>query len=174
MFSSSTAPFFHYGQNLNFPDLDKGFTDHLAGVFYHTTKRDLDNDELWQAFDEMNKVPQMIRALIEKLALNPSLDIATAKDELLSDIGASHSYLASYHALTALQQHLLTHIATGQGELYSTATKEQLSEKLGVEIGTPAIQSAIRSLSNKGLLFKLDNGVYEIDDPFFKDWLLSQ
>lgn len=174
MFASSTAPFFHYGQNLTFPDLDKGFTDHLAGVFYHTTKRDLDNGELWQAFDEMNKSPQMIRALIEKLALNPSLDIATAKDELLSDTGASNDYLASYHALTALQQHLLTHIATGQGEPYSTATKEQLSEKLGVEIGTPAIQSAIRSLSNKGLLFKLDNGVYEIDDPFFKDWLLSR
>lgn len=174
MFSSSTAPFFHYGQNLTFPDLDKAFTDHLAGVFYHTTKRDLNNDELWQAFNDMNKSPQMARALIEKMALNPLLTLATAKQELLSDIGANDVYLSSYQSLTALQQHLLTHIATGQSEPYSTTTKEQLSELLGLSITTPAIQSAIRSLSNKGLLFRLDNGVYEIDDPFFKDWLLNQ
>lgn len=174
MFSSRTAPFFHFGQNLTFPDLDCSFTDHLASVFYQTTKRDLDNSELWQAFNEMNKSPQMVRALIEKMALNPLFDLATAKQELLSDTGVGDSYLANYQSLTALQQHLLMHIATGQGELYSAATKEQLSELLGLGVATPAIQSAIRSLSNKGLLFRLDSGIYEIDDPFFKDWLLNQ
>lgn len=174
MFSSSTAPFFHYGQNLNFPDLDKSFTDHLAGVLYQTTKRDLDNDELYHAFCEMNKSPQMARALIERMALNPSLDIATAKDELLSDLQSNHDYLLTYQELTALQQHLLRHIATGQGEMYSQATKEHLTRLLGVDISNANIQSSIRSLSKKGLLFRASNGVYEIDDPFFKDWLLSQ
>lgn len=173
MFSSSTAPFFHYGQNLTFPDLDKAFTDHLAGVFYHTTKRDLDNNELWSAFVAMNKSPQMARALIERMALNPMLDITTAKDELLDEIQVSQDYSVIYHDLTAIQQHLLTHIATGQGELYSQTTKDKLTEHLGVDIGNQHIQSAIRSLSKKGLLFKVGNGVYEIDDIFFKEWLLN-
>lgn len=174
MFSSSTAPFFHFGQNLNFPDLDKAFTDHLAGVFYQTTKRALNHDELWQAFNEMNKSPQLIRALIEKMALNPSLTITTAKDELLEDIQASFDYVLMYGELNALQQKLLHHIANGVGELYSQHTKTALSDELGTTITNANIQSSMRSLSNKGLLFRLDNGVYEIDDPFFKDWLLSR
>mgnify|MGYP002655568481 CR=1 FL=1 len=174
MFSSSTAPFFHYGQNLTFPDLDKAFTNHLAGVFYHTTKRDLDNDALWRAFVIMNKSPQMARALIERMALNPMLDITTAKDELLGDIQASQDYSIIYHDLTIIQQHLLTHIATGQGEPYSQNTKDKLTEHLGMDIGNQHIQSAMRSLSKKGLLFKVGNGAYEIDDIFFKEWLLNQ
>lgn len=173
MFSSSKAPFFHYGQNLNFPDLDKSFTDHLAGVFYHTTKRDLDNDELYTAFNELNKSPQMIRALIECMALNPSLDMTTAKNGLLDELQSTHEYLTLYRELTALQQRLLQQIAKEQGELYSTDNKEHLSTELGATISTANIQSAIRSLSKKGLIFKKDNGVYEIDDAFFKQWLLD-
>lgn len=30
MFSQASAPFFHFGQNLDFPDMDRGFTEHLA------------------------------------------------------------------------------------------------------------------------------------------------
>lgn len=173
MFSSSQAPFFHYGQNLVFPDLDKAFTDHLAGVFYRTTRRDLDNEALWQAFYQMNKSPQMARALIERMALDPSLDIATATNDLLQDTKTHQDYAPIYHDLTAIAQHLLTHIAKGQGEPYSRDTKEHLTQALGVEISNASIQSAIRSLSKKGLLYKVKNGVYEIEDAFFKDWLLS-
>lgn len=173
MFSSSQAPFFHYGQNLVFPDLDKAFTDHLAGVFYRTTKRQLDNDLLWQAFQQMNKSPQMARALIERMALNPSLDITTATDGLLDDIHSHQDYSLIYHDLPAIAQHLLTHIAKGQGEPYSKDTKEQLTQALGVEISNASIQSAMRSLSKKGLLYKVQNGIYEIEDAFFKDWLLG-
>lgn len=173
MFSSSKAPFFHYGQNLNFPDLGKAFTDHLAGVFYHTTKRDLDNDELYTAFDEMAKSPQMARALIERMALNPLLDISTAKAGLLDELQSTHEYLSLYHELTTLQQRLLQHIASEQGELYSTDNKERLSRELGAIISTANIQSAIRSLSKKGLIFKKIMAFMNIDDGFFKQWLLD-
>jgi hypothetical protein len=38
MFSVGSAPFFHYGQNLPFPNLTKAFTDHLPYVLYQKNK----------------------------------------------------------------------------------------------------------------------------------------
>lgn len=173
MFSSSQAPFFHYGQNVDFPDLPRAFTDHLANRFYDTTCREIDKDELWQAFTEMNKSPQMARAMIERMALNPSLDLDDAKQLLIDDITQFNEYLPTYRQLTALQQTILALIAQGENQLYSQTIKDRLGEKLGIAITTPAIQSAIRSLSKKGLIFKKDNGIYEIDDPFFNQWVLD-
>jgi predicted AAA+ superfamily ATPase len=46
MFSQAKAPFFHFGQNLIFPELERGFTDHLAQMFEKVTKRKLDHDKL--------------------------------------------------------------------------------------------------------------------------------
>lgn len=171
MFSSSKAPFFHYGQNLNFPDFDAGFTDHLATTLYYTTKRQIDAEQLYTAFVAMNHSPQMARALIERIALNPNLTLEQAQGELLDEIQGKQDYITTYQDLTALQQHLLAYIATGQGELYSKHTKEQLNQALGVNITNHAIQSALRSLSKKSLIFKQNNGIYEIDDAFFKQWL---
>lgn len=172
MFSSSKAPFFHYGQNLNFPDLSRGFTDHLADVFYQTTQRQLDTNSLWIAFVEMNQSPQMIRALIERMALNPAFSLEYAKDTLLDEMNEIRDFVAVYHDLSVLQQYLLQYIANGNLELYSQNTKLAIARALGVESLTNAnIQSAMRSLSKKGLIFKSDNGVYEIEDPFFKQWL---
>lgn len=80
MFSQASAPFFHFGQNLTFPPLDRRFTDHLVSAFSATTQRLLDRDELWNAFVDMGRVPQLARSLVERLALNPSLSIGDAKD----------------------------------------------------------------------------------------------
>ena len=33
MFSKSDAPFFHFGQNLPFPEFDQNFIEHLANIF---------------------------------------------------------------------------------------------------------------------------------------------
>lgn len=96
------------------------------------------------------------------------------KNELLDEHTQGNEYTSTYHELNALQQHLLTHIAHDGGELYSTATKDKLTAKMGIPATNAGIQSAMRTLSKKGLIFKMDNGVYEIEDGFFKDWLLNQ
>lgn len=174
MFSSSKAPFFHYGQNLNFPDLPRSFTDHLADAFYQTTRREIDKSALWQAFLTMNQSPQMARALIERMALNPTASLEYAQSTLMDEMAQTMELLPIYHSLGALSQQLLQHIAHGDGELYSQATKSKLADKVGMPPTNAAIQSAMRSLSKKGLIFKKDNGVYEIEDAFFASWLIEQ
>lgn len=46
MFSSKDAPFFHFGQNLSFPQFGPEFTEHLAKQYKIITKQKIDENFL--------------------------------------------------------------------------------------------------------------------------------
>jgi uncharacterized protein len=177
MFSQASAPFFHFGQNLPFPQLKRDFTDHLAAVFQHTTGRTLDPDALWRAFTEMGHVPQLARSLVERLALNPSLTIEAAKKALVQEVNYSRDYLSDWKRCSAVEQILLSMIAAFDGfEPYSVTTRETLAKSLGVsEVPVSTVQSALRNLARRLLIFKPEGrSNYEIEDPMFREWLLTE
>ncbi|MDO5542959.1 MAG: hypothetical protein Q4F77_06575 [Acinetobacter sp.] len=175
MFSVSSAPFFHYGQNLPFPDLGKAFTDHLADIFFQTTQRHLDKDILWNAFVDMQRSPQLARSLVERLALYPALNIESAKTQLIADTMGHRDFRGRWNDFKPLEQFILKAISSAQVELYSSQFRQQLAEAIGVEnISVSNVQSALRSLSKKQLIFKPENGTYEIEDALFKEWIMDE
>ena len=173
MFSQASAPFFHFGQNLPFPELGREFTDHLSAVFNTVSKRNLDNDLLWDNFLMMDKVPQLARSLVERLALNPSLTIIEAKNQLLADIVNDRAFVEIWENSSNLEHILLKEIAHGAEALFSEKQRIVFAKNLGVpELTVPAVQSAIRVLQRKNLIGKLpERSSYYIDDPNFKSWL---
>ncbi|MDP2227887.1 MAG: hypothetical protein Q8J78_10485 [Moraxellaceae bacterium] len=175
MFSQANAPFFHFGQNLPFPQLDRGFTDYLAVVFEHITKQKLDQEALWRAFVDMGHVPQLCRALVERMALNPSLSLEQAKQALMQEVHEGRDYAQDWERCSALERLLLLMIAAGGAELYGVSMREQLARQLGVpEVAVSSVQSALRSLSRRALVFRAEERrEYEIEDPVFREWLLT-
>jgi hypothetical protein len=178
MFSQASAPFFHFGQNLPFPQLDRAFTDHLAVVFNHATRRAIDPESLWQAFIDMGRVPQLARSLVERIALNPALSVEQARDGLVQEINHGRNYASDWERCSALDQMLLAMIATFAEHLepYSVATREVLAKHLGVpEVAVSAVQSSLRGLTRRSLVFKPEGrSNYEIEDPMFREWLLTE
>ncbi|MGQ1176679.1 hypothetical protein ACT4WA_00935 [Acinetobacter baumannii] len=175
MFSVSSAPFFHYGQNLPFPNLTKAFTDHLADVFNQTTGRSLNKEILWHAFLDMKQSPQLARSLVERLALNPMLAIDFAKEQLIADTMGHRDFSGLWGEFKLLEQLILKAIAESQVELYSSQFRQHLADSIGVDnIAVRFIQSALRSLSKKQIIFKPENGTYEIEDALFKEWIMDE
>ena len=178
MFSQANAPFFHFGQNLPFPQLNRDFTDHLTAVFQRTTTRTIDPDSLWQCFVDMGHVPQLARSLVERLALNPTLSVEAAKTALIEEINHNRDYLSDWSRCSALERILLSMIAasTGAFEPYGVSTREALAKSLGVpEVPVPTVQSALRSLTRRALIFKPEGrSSHEIEDPMFREWLLTE
>lgn len=173
MFSQASAPFFHFGQNLPFPELARDFTDHLTGVFNQVTGRKLDKEILWQTFKEMDNVPQLARSLVERLALNPNQTITETKAQLLADIFNDRAYIEMLENSSKLEQMLLKEIAGGEQSFFSEKQRGYFSKRLGVpELTVPSIQSALRVLQRKNLIGKLPERTgYFIDDPNLKSWL---
>ncbi|MDR1967865.1 MAG: ATP-binding protein [Burkholderiaceae bacterium] len=173
MFSQASAPFFHFGQNLPFPQMERAFTDHLATVFKRITRRPLDKDALWLAFVEMGHVPQLCRALVERMTLNQGLTLEKAQQALMQEVHQGRDYAQDWERCSALEHLLLLLIADGGVELYSASVREQLAHRLGVpDMAVSSVQSALRSLSRRGRVFKAEaSPEYEIEDPVFREWL---
>ncbi len=174
MFSQASAPFFHFGQNLPFPELGKEFTDHLANTFKEVTNRPLDTTTLWDAFQEMEKIPQLARSLVERLALNPNLDIQKAKNQLLEDVFNDRAFAETWASCSALEKLLLHDIAHNSNAFFSEDTRNRLAKELGLpEVSVSTVQSALRTLQRKMLIGRLpDVREHFIDDPSFKNWLM--
>jgi hypothetical protein len=51
-----------------------------------------------------------------------------------------------------------------------------LAQQLGVpDIAVSSVQSALRSLSRRGLIFKAEERrEYEIEDPVFREWVVME
>lgn len=176
MFSRADAPFFHFGQNLAFPEFGEEFTQHLCAVFKKVSGRTLDCYALWIQFVALQKVPQLIRSLVERLVLNPTLSLDEAKQQLLLDIADDREFITIWHDCSVLEQLLLKEIASGGVEFFSTSTHQYLAHILGVkEVALSSVQSALRVLQRKGVVGKREaRGKYFIDDPNFKSWLLQE
>lgn len=173
MFSSASAPFFHFSQNFDFPDLGRGFTDHLADAHQRVSSRTLDKEALWQAFVDMQRTPQFARLLVERLTLNPHADITSLKNQILEEVTTSRDFADLWDDLNAIERALLAALASGSPALYSQPFKNDLALQLGVDrITTPNIQSALRSLMNKGFIHQQGSGRYSIEEALFADWIL--
>jgi uncharacterized protein len=173
MFSQAKAPFFHFGQKLPFPELDRGFTDHLVSMFEKVTTRQLDSNALWSFFQETQKIPQLARSLVERLALHPSTTLETAQQELLAEIFAGRAFSELWERCSTLEKLLLHNISIGNNTLFARETRKQLAKQLGIqELPVSSVQSAIRVLQRKGFIGRPpENSGYFIDDPNFKNWL---
>jgi len=177
MFSQTKAPFFHFGQNLPFPELEQGFTDHLVEVFYSVTRRKLDADALWEAFLKMQKIPQLARILVERLALHPSLHIEEAQKQLMAEIFNASAFVNIWEKCSTIEQLLLLEIANNSVcSLFGNDTRKRFAKKIGIQdLPVSSIQSTLRVLQRKKLIGRLlERSSYFIDDLNFKNWLNAQ
>lgn len=173
MFSEAKAPFFHFGQNLPFPELQQDFTNHLADMFATVTKRKLDKEILWHIFQEMQKIPQLVRSLVERIALNPTLTIEEAKNLLLADVFEGRAFAEKWDHCSALEKTLLKDIANDRHELFSTESRKRFSTNLGIaDLTASSVQSVLKALQRKELIGQsTERGNYYVDDPNFKRWI---
>jgi len=177
MFSQSKAPFFHFGQNLPFPSFDRQFTDHLAQVFKLASKRTLDKNALWEMFmGDLQYTPQLVRSLVERLVLNPTLSLEEAKNGLLTEIVSASAFVETWEKCPVLERLLLSYIARDGKLLFSEKIRKEIAEKIGVEeISLPTMQSTLRVLQRKTLIGQSPGRGegYFIDDPNFKNWIIE-
>ncbi len=174
MFSESKAPFFHFGQNLPFPAFDQGFTQHMAARFEAVTGRSVSADRLWDYFVKMHKVPFFLRTLVERLALHPELSLEQSYEALRQEMNEDQTFVKQWHQCSLLEQLLLKKILHQPSGLFSEEVRTELQQNLGIQqaLAVANIQSALRSLENKGLICRPPSrGQYQFEDPLFQEWL---
>lgn len=175
MFSEKTAPFFHFSTQLDFPQLDKQFVQHILKIFRQVNRRRLDLDEACRVFDDIGNVPFYFRKVIEQMLADPDKNFSTALEFVRRQLPAEMGYPALWQRLKITDKMVLEVLASGSGsgEIYTKNARSDIGKKLQTDLlSVQEVQGSIRRLTSKGIIFKSpQRGRYSFDDPELQQWV---
>lgn len=171
IFNDNKAPFFHFAHALDFPVLGREFTDFLADTYQERTGRAADKDAFYQSFEQFDRTPLYMRAVVQDMIISPNLMLEQAVQYRLREMLGSSGIIADWQQLNALERLMMRRIAQGQASLYGREAIGQISAALGTETKAGSIQAAIRKLERRDLITKDAGGVWVINSPLMKAWI---
>lgn len=173
MFNNQKAPFFHFAHALDFPHLDKRFTDFLADTYHARTQQSIDKQRLYEVFEKLHYTPMYMRAVIQDMILNPQLPLEEAVQMCLNQLDIETGEINQWSNMTALERLILTDIHTSvEFSPYSAQTLQRYADALGVErISSSGVQGAMRRMEKHDWISRSGRGQWVINNPLLKTWL---
>ncbi len=163
---------FHFAHALNFPHLDKSFTDFLADIYEQRTGKQLDKTAFYQTFERFHFTPLYMRAITQDMIINPDLTLDEVVEYRLSQMDEQGGIMKQWQHLSELERQLLRLIANGNSTPYSKETRLMLAEVMGVDdITSSTIQGKLRKLERNELIARNIDKTLQINDPHFKTWI---
>ena len=128
MFSNRQAPFFHFGSNIELPQLGEDFVRHVLAAHKAATKREVSLEPAMEFFVQVDRSPFMMRSVLERMALNPDDDFETAAGRVRADLAERQGFPALWSDLSALAQAVLVEIVQGETSLTSKSARTRMAE----------------------------------------------
>lgn len=175
LFNKRNAPLFSSSQQIDLPEFGRAYLEHMAAAFNEATGRTLDLNECQAAFKMIKKVPFDYRQIIDQLILKGGTDIRAATQQYLEENNQDEAYLATWAEMKPVDRAVLQWVISGNTQgMYSQEARAFIAEELGMgEIDVPTIQNAVNRLRKKTHLAPVAQGRYELEDPFFGDWIVN-
>lgn len=173
LFKRRNAPLFSSSQQIDLPELGRAYIEHVAMAFSEATGRTLRIDECQKAFRMLRKVPFDYRQVTDQLILKGGTDILAATSDYLTANNQDETYLSNWAEMKPVDRTVVQWVITGTTQgIYSQEARAFLAERLGVDqIDTHSIQNAVNRLRRRSHLVPMSQGRYEIEDPYFAEWI---
>lgn len=174
LFTRRNAPLFSSSQQIDLPEFDRQYLEYISSVFHAATGRSLDLDACVEAFKLVKKVPYDYRQVISMLIEHGGTDIVSITKSYLSENSQEEHYQAEWAALKPVDRVVLRFIVDMGVGLYTAEARSQMADQLGLDnIEVATIQNSINRLRQASLIAPVGQGRYELEDPYFGDWLVT-
>lgn len=102
-------------------------------------------------------------------------DIIAVAAMYLEDSAQDDTYKSSWEKLKPIDKHLLIYIIRYGGiGLYTVEARSYIAEQLGLDVlDTAPVQNAVNRLRRDGYIASVSQGHYEIEDPYFAEWIVG-
>lgn len=173
MFGVPSEPFYNWAPLEPFALLGKEFVAEMVRHVNAICKFPLSLDDAMTSFAELKNTPEFFRRYIELYLSNPEKGATTILDDTKKSVLSDDSFKKQWHSLLAADRVILSMIANGVIDLHSKEAIQQLGEVLGIEdtANRNTAQNALRRLSEKNIITKIDHGRYQFEDEAFEDWV---
>ncbi len=167
MFSNRQAPFFHFGSNIELPELGEDFVRHVLAAHKAATKREVPLEPAMEFFAQVNRSPFMMRSVLERMALNPNDNFDTAARKVREELAERQGFPAQWSDLNPLAQAVLVEIVRGEASLTSRAARARMAIAIKeLDISPGRVSGALRTLGRKNIIHKIDDK-WTMQDPDF-------
>ena len=175
LFARRNAALFSSSQQIDLPTFGRSYLEFTADVFRQATGRTLDINECAKAFREVKKVPYDFRGVIDKLITHGGSDIIGVAELYLADNSQEDTYKLSWDKLKPIDKLVLQYVIMHGGVgIYTTEARSHIAEQLGLDaLDTAPVQNAVNRLRRDGHIASIAQGQYEMEDPYFVDWITT-
>jgi len=173
MFSNRQAPFFHFGSNIELPQLDENFVRHVLAAHKTATTREVPFKPAMEFFKQADHSPFMMRNVLERMALNPDDDFETAASNIRKELAERQGFPTLWSGLNPLAQAVLVEIVQVETSLTSKAARTRMATATGEDEVSPGrVSGAIRTLSRKQIIHKIEDS-WTLQDPDFGRYITT-
>jgi len=173
MFGVASEPFYNWAPLEPFELLGNGFVEAMTERVNSISKYALSIEKAKEAFTELKNTPEFFRRYIEHYLTNPEEGSQSALEFTKSSVFSDENFKRQWEALLPADKIILSMIANGVGDLHGKLALKKLTDALGIgdSANRNTVQNALRRLSNKNLITKIEFGIYQFEDEGFSDWI---
>ena len=170
MFGDNRAPFYHFSDQVPFPNLDREFIQHICATFEKIAHRTINESQLWRNFVRLDYNPSHLMNIVKAMVLDPDLSMKAAYEQTLAFIAIDHGYEDKWRQLKPLDREVYKAIVKAK-PLYSKTTLEKFSKVVNKSITAPYVQRSVQRLIKLQLISPEQHGSYLNEAPDFAEWL---
>lgn len=111
--------------------------------------------------------------MIEQYLTNPELGLAVALEFTKKHVFSDENFKRQWDTLLPADRIILSMLANGDNDLHSKLAMQKLGEALGIgdSVDRNVPQNALKRMSNKNIITKIQYGMYQFEDEAFADWV---
>lgn len=191
LFDRIQAPLYNFAQNVQLPELGDPFLRQWSRNIESIMGTSIALPEMRRAFEIAGKNPRIMWDAVQSMLMCNSHDIVGFASAAAQSVEENAGLRQRVAALSDLDRLVLweivvagiasrddPHVGAPMPKIFSAAAREKVSSGLCQDGQTPGVtanqvQSSLRRLMSTEvqLVVSKQRGVYELDDPFFLDWM---
>lgn len=173
MFGVASEPFYNWAPLEPFQLLGKEFVVAMVERVNQICSYALSVTEANEAFAQLKNTPEFFRRYIEHYIYNPQNGSSAALESTKISVFSDENFKNQWESLLAADQVILSMLANEVTDLHGKQAMQRLGRELGIgdSVDKNTSQNALRRLTSKNIITKIDHGVYQFEDEAFADWV---
>ncbi len=173
MFGVASEPFYNWAPLEPFELLDQEFVKAMVERINKISRFPLKLEDALDAFLNLKSTPEFFRRFIEYYLSYPEQGSKYALEYTKDKVFSDKNFKRQWDSLLPADKAILSMISHEIGDLHSQSAMKKIGESLGIgsSVNKNTSHNALRRLSNKNLITKVEYGIYQFEDEAFADWV---
>ncbi|MFT6914763.1 MAG: hypothetical protein ACJAWL_001059 [Motiliproteus sp.] len=171
LFNESSSPFYHFVDQIPFPDLDGRFVDYLRDKLANEYRVHVSAGVLNRVFQQLDHSPYWMMKVVAQM-ITAKATAAEAAGYVFQLMEAAEGYDRIERGLKPIDRLVFLGVCAGDN-LFSKDFMARIGQQTAVKGAPSNVQRSVQRLIDAQLISQHRKGIYKLEKPGFKKFLLG-